>query len=55
MRRRLRRAEVKQKNPVFNGLAGAAAGAVSVVLTMPQDRRQERASVCLALPPEPKQ
>jgi solute carrier family 25 citrate transporter 1 len=27
----------KQKNPIYNGLAGAGAGAVSVVLTMPQD------------------
>merc|ERR1719217_395747 len=32
----------KQKNPLYNGLAGAAAGAVSVVLTMPQDTVKTR-------------
>jgi len=32
----------KQKNPIYNGLAGAVAGAVSVVVTMPQDTVKTR-------------
>jgi len=32
----------KQKNPIFNGLAGAGAGAVSVLATMPQDTVKTR-------------
>jgi solute carrier family 25 citrate transporter 1 len=32
----------KQKNPIYNGIAGAAAGAVSVILTMPQDTVKTR-------------
>jgi solute carrier family 25 citrate transporter 1 len=32
----------RQKDPIFNGLAGAAAGAVSVLLTMPQDTIKTR-------------
>jgi len=32
----------KQKNPIYNGLAGAVAGAVSVLVTMPQDTVKTR-------------
>jgi len=32
----------KQANPIYNGLAGAVAGAVSVVVTMPQDTIKTR-------------
>lgn len=32
----------KMKNPIYNGLAGAVAGAVSVILTMPQDTVKTR-------------
>merc|ERR1719215_1056467 len=32
----------KQKDPIMNGLAGAVAGAVSVILTMPQDTIKSR-------------
>merc|ERR1719220_1710839 len=32
----------KMKSPIFNGIAGAAAGAVSVILTMPQDTVKTR-------------
>lgn len=32
----------KMKNPLFNGIAGAGAGAVSVMLTMPQDTVKTR-------------
>jgi solute carrier family 25 citrate transporter 1 len=32
----------KQKNPIYNGLAGAVAGAVSVLVTMPQDTIKTR-------------
>lgn len=32
----------KQKNPIFNGIAGAGAGAVSVLCTMPQDTVKTR-------------
>jgi len=32
----------KQKDPIMNGIAGAGAGAVSVLLTMPQDTIKTR-------------
>mmetsp|Transcript_19485 Transcript_19485/g.30022 ORF Transcript_19485/g.30022 Transcript_19485/m.30022 type:complete len:182 (-) Transcript_19485:36-581(-) len=32
----------KMKNPLYNGVAGACAGAVSVILTMPQDTVKTR-------------
>merc|ERR1740123_2725652 len=32
----------KMKSPIYNGIAGAAAGAVSVIVTMPQDTVKTR-------------
>lgn len=34
--------EVKRKNPFYNGIAGAMAGAASVIVTMPQDTIKTR-------------